>query len=1034
MAKNPKEVGPVNISLGKIVKLYKKKEQNLLDVGAADKELLGAEAWEEFYKTANTNQRDASYYKRTQGYTGAERIFKYYFDEKGDKYSKRIELKRIIHDNWLSRIKESIPEFKDKLKVFRDDGVLCTSGEESVGEIRQFLTRFAEAETPEDRADVMTVLTLLSITRGFWGKLKAEDILPDNPERDPEQIIQEDIFREAKDLLAKQKYHEAIEQLQQVIQYRTEDGTDESAERLNRVNGRAHYLISKASRELRKMESPGSDQFHRYTDDIRSSLEEARLCHHIPSILEMARDYFMLREDAVYEKEEAECRALCEEIIRVNAQFEAGGERFGKECGEAFWMLYCLETDDNKADSYLQKSASYSYDKAVAEWTEKHEVSLIQSLKESKDPSCGSFYMNEDNIYSDIIQKTAAAGWTQGVYPLNQKNIGLRNHAVSINTRGLQKYFLISDDFDKNLQELLQLLQFVKEKASNCVDKQIEFYIRGIEDEIAPFIDTALARISICVPVHILDDSKMAARVLAKHPLFYPIRGLKKGEASSLNLVVIGDTPCCEWIIREALWMLTFRNKQIHAAIILVSPNPDRVEARLKLYCPDLEKAKSSGSPLEIKKQTCNLDTVDILNAIKPYVSDEKTYMAVDTGSDTFNASLAVKIRETSIREYIDSSRDELKKDFPIIAFRCENPDISNLARRSIVVNEAYGYKWFNNYALIPFGGVDQSYTWNELTNNLFEVIGLNVHLQYYKNPDLLNPGADEYDRDYKEAEKSFWSRTYNRDSSIAVAMSIPYRLYQSSLTTTGSPLMPIGMDPLDSKPLNILDDSVFFSEEAFDAYSVQFKKAGKRAARDTYETRKKIAAEADESKASRNSFDLCMKHAGELLPDMFDENLAGWQNVNYQKPMRTSVSDNYESKKLGIFSKGMNLYQYKMEDDIDSELYQLAEWEHDRWIRFMISRGWTLAKIKNMKLYYSEGNTRQQLYIGKMHPCMIPYEDIEKVDKAWSSLTDKPYSFKENDIFAIQMTEQILNREWTRTRDNYLNNLESKEVDLSER
>lgn len=1016
MAKEPKEVTPVCISLGNIVKFYRTKKQPLGDVSIADKELLGEEAWNDFYLTANTNQRDASYYKRDQGYTGAERIFSTYFDQIGSKYDKRKDLKKTIYSAWLKRVKESLPQYEEKIQDFLEDGVLRNSEEESVVKFRNYLNKFARATKPKERAELLTALTLLSITRKFWGKIKPEDILPENPDRDPDVEIQIDDFKAAKELISKKKYNEAIKLLRPLIKYKAEEGTVERIEQLK--NGYINYLISKAYRGLRKVAGQDSVAFQQYTDDLRDSLNEAKDCHYIPAMLEIARDYFSVREDSVYDVDIPACMELCREIISDNAKFEAGGETFGKECGEAFWMMYFHEKDDKKAEEYLQKSAFYSYHKAVAEWTEKHEVSLVQSLKKSTDTTTGCYYINADNIYSSIIKKTSAKGWTRCDYPLNQESFSSESDAPIIDLKGLQKYFLVSDNFDKNLGELLQLLQVVKNNVSKLNDKQIEFYIRGIEDEIYPFIDTALARISICVPVHILDDNKLSARVLAKHPLFYPIRKLRSKKSSSLNLVVIGNTPCCEWIVREAFWMMTFRNKNIQAKITLISPDPDDFEKKLKFKCQDLDKGKSVGNLLEIEKIQCELNNVDLITYLKPYAASEKTYMVVDTGTDTFNASLAIKIKETIIREYIENSDDELNKEFPIVAFRCTDPDISNLTRRSIVLNEVHGYKWFNNYTLIPFGSADQNYTWNELTDNLFERLGLNVHLQYYKNPVLLDPTSPDYDKEFRGAEKAFWDRSYNRDSSIAVAMSIPYRLYQCSLTDTESPILPIGPDPLENKPLSILDGSSFMSIDAFDAYAIKFREAGRRAAEKSHEARINVSNEATKSEASRNSYELCMKKAGEVL----EESRCGWHNAKYQQPFCAPVSGYHESVKKGIFTKGNYLYQYIMEDDTESELYQLAEWEHNRWIRFMISRGWTLAKIKSMKLYHSEENKRQQLYIGKMHPCMVPYEAIHEVDKAWSSLIDKPYSFKENDIFAIQMTEQILNMEWTKIRENYLN------------
>ena len=107
-------------------------------------------------------------------------------------------------------------------------------------------------------------------------------------------------------------------------------------------------------------------------------------------------------------------------------------------------------------------------------------------------------------------------------------------------------------------------------------------------------------------------------------------------------------------------------------------------------------------------------------------------------------------------------------------------------------------------------------------------------------------------------------------------------------------------------------------------------------------------------------------------------------------------------------------------EYDPESELYHLASWEHTRWNRFMISRGWTQARIQEMKLYFETGNKRQQLFIGKMHPCITDFDRLPSVDSAWQTLTGKEKDFRLNDISSIQMTEHILGLEWTLAARKY--------------
>ena len=64
------------------------------------------------------------------------------------------------------------------------------------------------------------------------------------------------------------------------------------------------------------------------------------------------------------------------------------------------------------------------------------------------------------------------------------------------------RVFLISDNFERNLRELLHFLQVIKDNQKQVENGQFEFFIRGEEEKIAPFVDTALARLeNLIIPV-----------------------------------------------------------------------------------------------------------------------------------------------------------------------------------------------------------------------------------------------------------------------------------------------------------------------------------------------------------------------------------------------------------------------------------------------------------------------------------------------------------------------------------------------------
>lgn len=57
--------------------------------------------------------------------------------------------------------------------------------------------------------------------------------------------------------------------------------------------------------------------------------------------------------------------------------------------------------------------------------------------------------------------------------------------------------------------------------------------------------------------------------------------------------------------------------------------------------------------------------------------------------------------------------------------------------------------------------------------------------------------------------------------------------------------------------------------------------------------------------------------------------------------------------------------------------LETLAMYEHGRWNRFMLSRGWMSASMDQMLAYIQRGNARHHLYIGKLHPFICSWEQL---------------------------------------------------------
>lgn len=57
--------------------------------------------------------------------------------------------------------------------------------------------------------------------------------------------------------------------------------------------------------------------------------------------------------------------------------------------------------------------------------------------------------------------------------------------------------------------------------------------------------------------------------------------------------------------------------------------------------------------------------------------------------------------------------------------------------------------------------------------------------------------------------------------------------------------------------------------------------------------------------------------------------------------------------------------------------LGSLTRYEHARWTRWMISRGWIPSTTEETVTYMLAGNPKQQLFVARMHSCMIPFDKL---------------------------------------------------------
>lgn len=642
------------------------------------------------------------------------------------------------------------------------------------------------------------------------------------------------------------------------------------------------------------------------------------------ALIERARERFL---GNLYDRNPDQCLTDCGTIL-------LSGGMPQRVTGEALWLLYQLMESGHEAalafaeeqklgdaGQVLEKACEQNWRAAIelrSQQRARDSVSLVRVLRHEDSPEYGTAFFNGslDSELAEILRRTIPVHWE--LKPLDRRTLS-RELAGSGDTP--LRFLLLGEDEEKNLKDALVVLQTLKQ-LHQLDPRCVSVFLGGAEERVAPLIDTAQEHMDgRIIPVTILDQEKTAAQqLLSRHPLFYPIRDVKSvflhsgvaqqndriERSHTLHFVITGDSRCCEWLVREAYWMMTFREQylvRIRPVITVIAPKASELVDRVFFRCPGMESGAEGG--VEIRAKDLGFLSEEYRKAVVSVFTAENSscYFAVDMGSDLENLEHAIRLRETLTRVWIRHDMTKELEEPPVIAFRCEDSDLSKLSRETVVLNENLGSAWYNHYRLIPFGSAYDRASWQQLSENTQERVSFCGHLQYYRL-DEDGPGEPSREEKWKAAWRDYYRRSYNRESSLGVALSLPYRLFNSHfavITNHHGGETAVGLLP---ERWNILDPDTFWSGEARERFA-----------------------------------------------DVYD----------------SAVRDR-EEETVRYVSRKENEY---------NELRAIAEWEHERWNRYMISRGWVTAKVQQTIDYRNAGNGRWQLYLGRMHPCIAPFDDL---------------------------------------------------------
>lgn len=716
--------------------------------------------------------------------------------------------------------------------------------------------------------------------------------------------------------------------------------------------GTAYYLLAQyafeKSKDVTLSDADRWDAAHKLDKYLNSAIKHGnktaiRLKNEkdAANLLSQAREIF----NGADQSDQHTVETCCNNCLKVLNFSPAVNTKF---CGEASYILYkyiklglFVSPTGETAQNYLDMSHSFGHPLAKDEWTAYNNFSIKPRFERPVTDKKGICFANAKNTISETFSKTIPELW-------KTKNGFISEYTIDSVTEKLYdddylRFLFIDDEERKNLQDFFTLMQLIKEAAPESVDNY-EIFLRHDFEKAKPLVDTALNHLSdYQIAVYILDDDKQAAQqLLSCHPLFYPLKSInfkvlseqvkqeneqiKSGAPDTefkkpiLNFIILGNTHVAEWLVREAFWMMGFKNNLIENQITILADNGESFEDSIVSKYPGMAKKvlKIKGIDFPtIKGINVDYNSPELYQEINNLLSLTKyNYFAVATESDEENLSLAMKVRELLIRSYVSNKKSEELMISPPVAFLCRDDNLSWVSKELVVEEEAEGDRWFNTWNLIPFGEVSKRYSFNNITGGTFEELARCIHYQYNGiSPNGINEQPDKWEK----ATRDYYLRQYNQDSSYSSALSMPYRIFQFQ-DRLGNQVIPSAW--------SICQTTVFSS-------------------------------------------------------------------VNQLKDL---------SKRLWGFSH---------ESIIEKQKQEIAEWEHARWVKWMVSRGWMPADIEEVVFAIEHGNPRQQLFVAKLHPCICSYDDLKILQNALLTRCSMTKDFFTNDLLNIQDTPKLLDLEW---------------------
>lgn len=304
-------------------------------------------------------------------------------------------------------------------------------------------------------------------------------------------------------------------------------------------------------------------------------------------------------------------------------------------------------------------------------------------------------------------------------------------------------FFCISEDEDASLGYTLDLIERFSSE-SEAEQEHIHIYQFSKHQDFAVFIDSSNKGM---IDVQCINEYEMLVyNLLDKHPLM-------KYSRTGVHVLIHGLSDMNIVALKAFIWCGQMSNFSLRVSVVGVDIG-DRIN-ELRMSVPGLFSER-----YDIRFFDCKTEK-DVIDTIRKDCSDAN-YIIVGENSDNDTMNLGI-----SLRRLFYMMDPEFSACPPIFCY------IKEPSKFSLIKNLATAEsnpKRKVNYGLVPFGSLDEVYTYETLVNSRLENIAKNIHLAY---EEIFSDG----EINVKEALKRYNIFEVNKRSNRAAALHIRYKL-----------------------------------------------------------------------------------------------------------------------------------------------------------------------------------------------------------------------------------------------------------------